>query len=384
MNRSESRFAMCKVLVIGLIAIFSAGHSLARQTVTAPLQYIYKPGDGGYACFRIPTLLTTSKNVILAFAEARKLNCGDAGDIDIVLRRSEDGGKSWSGLQVVRSDSTNTCGNPVPILDKTNGRILLVSSWNLGTDHEKQVMDLTSQKGRQVYVQYSDSEGRTWSAAKEITASVKMKNWTWYATGPCHGLQIANGPYKGRLVVPVNHVEMPAKKNFSNVIYSDDHGSTWKLGDNTPQDQMNEVTVAELSTGMLMLNMRNANRTIRARHTSTSSDGGQTWSNVRSDSTLIEPICQGSLLNATIGRKPVLFFINPAHKTKRMNLTLRTSFDDGASWATAKVIHAGPAAYSDITSYKNKKLGLLYEAGVQTPYDGIAFQLITLKAATTP
>ncbi|WP_316767678.1 sialidase family protein [Pedobacter frigiditerrae] len=381
MNIFLNRFA---ILMIGLIGVFSIKSSFAQSSVTIPLNFIYKPGDGGYACFRIPTLLTTSKNVMLAFAEARKLNCGDAGDIDIVLRRSIDGGKNWSELQVVRSDSTNTCGNPVPILDKTNGRILLVTSWNLGTDHEKQIMDLSSQKGRQVYVQHSDNDGKTWTSAKEITSSVKMNNWTWYATGPCHGLQIANGQYKGRLVVPVNHVEMPAKKNFANIIYSDDHGDTWKLGNNTPQDQMNETTVAEIGNGRLMLNMRNADRTIKQRHTSISNDGGQTWSDVRRDSTLVEPICQGSLLNSAIGKKPVLFFINPAHKTKRMNLTLRTSFDEGTSWANAKVIHTGPAAYSDITTYKNKELGILYEAGIEKPYEGIVFQLINLKEAIKP
>jgi sialidase-1 len=366
------------------MAFFFTNTSIAQESIGSQLNFIYKPGDGGYACFRIPALITTSNNVILAFAEARKLNCGDAGDIDIVLRSSKDGGKSWSELQVVRNDLTNTCGNPVPILDRTNGRILLITSWNLGTDHEKEIMDLSSQKGRHVYVQHSDDEGKSWSLAKEITSSVKMNNWTWYATGPCHGLQIANGQYKGRLVVPVNHVEMPAKKNFSNIIYSDDHGDTWKLGNNTPQDKMNETTVAEISKGRLMLNMRNADRTIHTRHTSISTDGGETWSDVRKDSTLIEPICQGSLLNSAIGKKHVLFFINPAHKTKRMNLTLRTSFDEGASWATAKVIHAGPAAYSDITTYKKKEIGILYEAGVKKPYEGIAFQLISLKKATKP
>jgi sialidase-1 len=376
MNTSKIYLVACKSLVIVLTAFFFTNTSIAQESTASRLNFIYKPGDGGYACFRIPALITTSNNVILAFAEARKLNCGDAGDIDIVLRSSKDGGKSWSVLQVVRNDSTNTCGNPVPILDKTNGRILLVTSWNLGTDHEKEIMDLSSQKGRHVYVQHSDDEGKTWTSAKEITKSVKMANWTWYATGPCHGLQIANGQYKGRLVVPVNHVEMPAKKNFSNIIYSDDHGDTWKLGGNTPQDQMNETTVAEISKGRLMLNMRNADRTIHTRHTSISIDGGETWSDVRKDSTLVEPICQGSLLNSAIGKKPVLFFINPAHKTKRMNLTLRTSFDEGVSWATDKVIHAGPAAYSDITTYKNKELGILYEAGIEKPYEGIVFKLI--------
>lgn len=374
-NRISGLMILHTVLVIlGVTA------ARARQ---AELNHIYKAGDGGYACFRIPALIHTSKNVLLAFAEARKLNCGDSGDIDLVLRRSFNGGKTWSPIQLVWSDSTNTCGNPVPILDRTNGRIILLSTWNLGTDHEKQIMDLSSKDGRHVYVMTSDDEGKSWTPAREITPSVKLNNWTWYATGPCHGLQIANGPYKGRLVVPVNHVESPSNKNYSHVIYSDDHGLNWKFGNNTPQDGMNEVTVAEISEGRLMLNMRNANRSLHMRHTSISNDGGLTWSDVRTDSTLIEPICQGSLLNGTIAKKPAMLFINPAHQTKRVNLTLRTSFDDGHSWAGAKVIHAGPAAYSDLTFYK-KSLGILYECGNEKPYEGIAFRLIPANSIAKP
>jgi sialidase-1 len=384
MNPTIRQYAI-NTLFAFLICIGMSASSIFAQTNDGiALNHIYKAGDNGYACFRIPALLTTSKNVILAFAEARKINCGDAGDIDLVLRRSKDGGKTWGDMQVVWSDSTNTCGNPVPILDQTNGHIILLSTWNLSTDHEKQIVNSSSKKGRHVYVLSSQDEGESWTTAREITASVKMNNWTWYATGPCHGLQIENGAYKGRLVVPVNHVESPSAQNFSHIIYSDDHGVTWKLGNNTPQDKMNETTVAEISGGRLMLNMRNADRSIHTRHTSISTDGGQNWSNVTADSTLIEPICQGSLLNSTIGKKHVLLFINPAHKTKRMNLTLRASFDEGLSWANSKVIHAGPSAYADITVYKNKDLGILYESGLEKPYEGIAFKMISLKSITKP
>jgi sialidase-1 len=353
-------------------------------TDSAALNYIYKPGDNGYACYRIPALLTTKSGVLLAFAEGRKVNCGDSGDIDLVLRRSADGGKTWSPMQVVWNDSTNTCGNPVPILDAVTGKIILISTWNLGTDHEKQIKDLTSKDGRHVYMLSSADEGKNWSAAKEITPQVKQPGWTWYATGPCHGVQLVNGKNKGRLVVPVNHIESATNKNFAHIIYSDDHGQTWKLGENTPQDKTNETTVAELSTGQLMLNMRNSDRNHKTRLTAISNNSGQTWGDVQTDTTLIEPICQGSLLNYQLSkRKSILLFINPADTKARANVTLRVSTNDGKTWANSMVVHPGPSAYSDIAVYRDQ-VACFYEAGITKPYEGIAFKTIALKELLKP
>lgn len=359
--------------VIVMLGLIKPCYSAVTDSVA--LRHLYTAGEGGYACFRIPALVATKDNMLLAFAEARKADCSDAGDIDLVVKRSRDGGKTWGNMQLVWSDSTNTCGNPVPIFDRNTGKIVLISTWNLGTDHEKDIVSRTSKDGRRIYVLFSDDQGESWSKPRELTSSVKMPNWTWYATGPCHGLQIENGPHRGRLVVPVNHIEAPSNQNFSHIIYSDDHGLSWKLGSNTPQDMMNETTVAEISGQRLMLNMRNANRSVRTRNTSISTDGGQTWANVQNDSLLIEPICQGSLLNTTLNKKPVLLFINPASKSKRMNLTLRRSGDDGKSWSSSVVIYPGPSAYSDIAVYRKKYIAILYEAGINKPYEGIAFKL---------
>ncbi|HMI03396.1 MAG TPA: sialidase family protein, partial [Pedobacter sp.] len=231
MGRIIRRFTSHKALLICMIVVAAGLRSAAATAKDEQvINHIYKAGENGYACFRIPALLTTPDNILLAFAEARRMNCGDAGDIDLVLKRSADGGKTWSAMQVVWSDSTNTCGNPVPILDRSNGRIVLVSTWNRGTDHEKQIMERSSKDGRHIYVLTSDDEGKSWSPAREITSSVKMDNWTWYATGPCHGLQIAKGKYAGRLVVPINHIESGPNQNYAHIIYSDDHGKSWNLG----------------------------------------------------------------------------------------------------------------------------------------------------------
>lgn len=368
------------LLLIAGAVIFSAWHPASKIAEDIQLNYIYKPGDAGYSCFRIPAMIVTKKGVLLAFAEGRKKDCGDSGDIDLVLRRSNDGGQTWGTVQVVWSDSTNTCGNPVPVQDISTGKIWLISTWNNGEDHEKQIRTQTGKDGRRVFVLSSDDDGKSWSAPKEITKDVKLPGWTWYATGPCHGLQIAKGKFKGRLVVPVNHVEISTNKNFVHIIYSDDHGATWKLGNNTPQDGANEVTAAELNDGNLMLNIRNADRKKHTRLYTTSTDGGQTWANLQADTTLIEPICQGSLLNfSPTKNKNILLFSNPADVKKRANLTLRASLDDGKTWPYKQVIFAGPSAYSDIAVYQKKQVACLYEAGNDKAYDGIAFQLVEFK-----
>jgi sialidase-1 len=343
------------------------------------LNFIFKSGTEGYASFRIPAIITTTKGTLLAFAEGRKKGASDSGDIDLVMKSSNDQGKTWSKLKVVRDDADNVCGNPAPVVDQKTGIIYLLSTWNLGADNEKSIINQTSKDTRRVYVLSSSDNGENWSEAKEITATVKPTTWTWYATGPCHGIQVENGGTKGRLIIPCDHIESGTNKYYSHIIYSDDHGKTWKIGGTTPQDQVNESTVAELSNGTLMLNMRNYDRTLKSRKVSLSTDGGMTWGNIYSDTTLIESICQGSLLSVTPKRKGQLFFINPADQTSRKNITLRLSLDDGKSWIKSKSLYSGPSAYSDITGLTDGSIGCLYEAGYKNAYEGIVFQKVFLK-----
>jgi len=95
------------------------------------LNHLFKSGEEGYKCFRIPAIVTTTKGTILAFAEARKNNCSDAGDIDLVVKRSFDGGKTWSKISMVWNDAENTCGNPAPVVDQKNGKYYFVINLEL-------------------------------------------------------------------------------------------------------------------------------------------------------------------------------------------------------------------------------------------------------------
>jgi sialidase-1 len=200
----------------------------AQPTTTT----VYRSGTDGYHTYRIPAVLRAKDGTILAFAEGRRKGGGDSGEINLLLKTSADDGKSFGEQRVVWADGENTCGNPCPVLDEQTGTIWLLSTHNLGIDHEPGLTNRSSVGERTIWIMHSDDNGQTWSKPTEITKDVKKPAWTWYATGPGIGIQIKRGPHAGRLVIPCDHVTpdtKPAQGN-SHVIYSDDHGKTWKIG----------------------------------------------------------------------------------------------------------------------------------------------------------
>lgn len=348
---------------------------------------LFTGGQGGYHTYRIPAITVTTRGTILAFCEGRKLGGGDAGDIDLLVKRSTDNGKSWGGQQVIWDDGGNTCGNPCVVVDRDTGTIWLLMTWNRGDDHEPAIIARTSKDTRRVFVTSSSDDGLTWAKPAEITADVKPAGWTWYATGPGSGIQIENGPHKGRLVIPCDHIEAETRHYFSHVITSDDHGKSWKLGGSTPGHQVNECEVVELAGGRLMLNMRNYDKSKRARQVAISDDGGATWQEQRFDETLVEPICQAAIRRLrwpAAGRPGVLLFSNPASATGRVNMTVRASLDDGRTWPLSRVIHAGRSAYSDLAVLANGEIAILYEGGTNRDYEWIAFTSFPLEALQAP
>ena len=78
------------------------------------------------------------------------------------------------------------------------------------------------------------------------------------------------------MVIPCDHIEASTERYYSHIIYSDDHGASWKLGGSTPNDQVNECQVVELTDGRLMLNMRNYDRSEHNRQIAFSDNGGGT------------------------------------------------------------------------------------------------------------
>lgn len=366
--------ATCHIL-LALPALFTQ----AQENTTTD---IFEKGQDGYACFRIPAIVRSKAGTLLAFAEARKNGCSDTGNIDLVLKRSEDGGKSWSNAIIIWDDGDNVCGNPAPIVDQTTGRIVLATCWNLGEDHEKDIINKTSKDSRRIYVLHSDNDGKSWSQPKDITASVKRPDWTWYATGPCHGIQLQGEKHKGRLVVSANHMVAGTKTYHSQLIYSDDRGETWKPGGTVSKQGGNESSVVELKNGDLMLNMRNYNREeSKTRSYAISKDGGETVSEMQYLPELIEPICQGSTLNYMKNGKVSnnILFSNPASTDKREKMTIKLSANNGKTWPYACLVYPGPSAYSDLVNLPNGKIGLLYEYGTNNPYEKIGFTILSFE-----
>jgi sialidase-1 len=372
-----------RVLSFAVLVALSASAVDAYEPID-----LWTSGQGGYDTYRIPALVKTNRGTLLAFCEGRKAGRGDSGNIDLLVRRSTDGGQTWSPMQVIWDDDENTCGNPCPVVDRETGAILLLSTHNLGIDHEKQIIALSSQGTRTVWFLKSTDDGRSWSEPKEITKDTKKPDWTWYATGPGAGIQIQNGLHKGRLVIPCDHIEAETKHYYSHAIYSDDRGETWQLGGSTRDHLVNECEVVELADppGRLMLNMRNYDRDNRTRQTALSDDGGLTWHSQKHDPVLIEPICQASIRRLRWpagGQAGAILFSNPASREGREKMTVRVSFDDARTWSHSKLLNEGFSAYSCLERLDDTAAALLYEgaAGDKT-YGRITFVRLGLDWLT--
>lgn len=341
--------------ISSLFLIFT---SLLLSAQTAGLHNLFKNHKDGYNVFRIPTVIVTKSGKVLAFCEGRK-SLFDNGDIDLVMKTSADNGMTWSSLKVIWDNGNNTCGNPAPVFDKVTGDVIITATLN----------------NDKVFVLRSTDEGNNWETPVDITLFVKLPDWKWYATGPVHAIQLEKAPYKNRIVVPCNHTVAGIDKHVSHAIYSDDNGKTWKLGGSVSHENTDECTVAELANGNLLLNMRTSKRDLPNRKVSISSDGAASWSTPNYDSTLVEPVCQGSSLRYSF-LPDILLFSNPKHKKKRKNLTLSVSNNSGKTWTKQITIYARKSAYNDIVVLNNGDILCLFETGRILPYAGISTTII--------
>lgn len=388
------RYFSCRVFcVTGLLAAL-CGHGLhAADDRGVEQTPVFVAGQGGYHTYRIPALLPTAKGTLLAFCEGRVSGRGDSGDIDLLLKRSTDGGRTWRETQVIWNDGTNTCGNPCPVVDRATGRILLLLTKNLGDDDEAEIKLAAGKGTRTVWICHSDDDGVTWTDPVEITDQTKRPAWTWYATGPGVGIQIEHGPHAGRILIPCDHgfhdengTRRDVQSEYgAHVIFSDDHGKSWQISEPIVP-KMNECQIAELASpaGGLLLDMRSY-RGHACRAQSRSTDGGATWTVPEDAPTLVEPVCQASLIRHSWpnGDRPgLLLFCNPANPKKRVALTIRASADDGETWSEGFVLEPGPAAYSCLAKLSDEAAGCLYERGEKNASEQIAFARIALSAIT--
>lgn len=355
-----------------------------------PAYPVYTSGEEGHKIYRIPAIVQLPNKTLLAFAEGRVKGGNDFGDINIVLKRSEDDGKTWSALQTVVDYGNLQAGNVAPVIDLLDprypkGRLFLF--YNTGNQSE---WDIRKGKGqREVWYITSIDGGYTWSEAINITQQVKPipNNWRTYANTPGHAFQIPDGKYKGRLIIPGNHSEGEGKPDFSDyfshVFYSDDHGDHFKISEHLPQPGSNEATATYISQDRIVLNARNQKGDIKTRIMGLSKDGGAHWDTVYFDHQLPDPVCEGAIL--TIGKhkgKAVVVFCNAANTKQRNHLSLRLSNDDGKIWSKSWLVDSTDnskvdyTAYSDIVRLRKNIVGVLYE---KDNYASIVFKPIKIS-----
>jgi sialidase-1 len=376
------------------VAVVAAGLTLVPASTEAAVcnSVPFRRHDAGYSYFRIPALLTTPNGMLLAFAEARFDGGGDSGNIDIVLRRSSNGGCTWGRMILVADHGRNTIGNPSPVYDAVTRKVEMLATGNGGEMTESMMLagQMSTASSRRVYQLTSSNDGSTWSE-REITRAVKAPGWRWYATGPGHAVQIHGGRYNGRLVVTGVHSGPPVghdsgtehKYSGTHAIISDDHGKSWHLGfvDNTYDGQVNtnETTVTQLPDGRLYFNSRDQLGTkpgTRA-FAYSGTDGTSLTAAFVAAPAIVAPVVHCSVVS--LGDQ--LIFAGPSASGSRRRMTLRSATDSGESghFAAEFVLWSGYAAYSDAVATSVGSVGVLYERGTSSPYDEIAFQAVSTR-----
>lgn len=364
------------------------GARALRQAVTTmePAVPVFISGRAGYRSFRIPAIVRLPGGDLLAFADGRVDGAADFGDVKIVMKRSHDGGRTWSALKVVASNDSLQADNAAPVLDRLDpayphGRLFLF--YDTGDKPEQDIRHGIGH--RDVWYITSVDGGHTWSAPVDITAQVKKPAWRAYANTPGHAIQFEHGHYKGRIYVAANHSAgdpLPDAGDYrAHGFYSDDHGRTFHLSEDVPFPGSNEATAAELSGDGLMMNIRNEAPRPRERIVAISSDGGAHWDATYYDPALPDPAAEGSLLalGRAVDGKAILAFCNDADATRRTHLSLRISFDGGRTWRERHVVDARSAhtGYSDIVELGPGTIGVLYE---RDDASQIAFKVIRWKS----
>ncbi|WP_268034480.1 sialidase family protein [Algoriphagus sp. PAP.12] len=382
--------------VLFCLLLFSSFLLFAQETI------VFEAGQEGHAIYRIPAIISLPTGDLLAFAEGRVNGSDDYGDVNLVMKRSLDGGFTWSPIQTLVDYDKLQAGNPAPVVDLfdpqyPNGVVYLF--YNTGNNHE---YDVRMNKGvREVWMLKSFDLGRTWEEPINITQQVHKPNnpdfnpdytnsedWRHYANTPGHAFQFKNGPHQGRIFVAANHSKGDPQDHFAEYqahgFFTDDHGKTFGLSESIEIPGSNESIAAELSNGNMIMSIRNQKGDRKSRILAFSSDGGETWDETYFEDELPDPVCQASILDIGVEKgKTVLAHSNAADTEERNYLTVKISYDEGKTWDhILPVDYTGDSeklpwtAYSDLVKLDENHLGILYE---RDNYHQIVFKILKWK-----
>ncbi|MBT4667843.1 MAG: hypothetical protein HOB63_15125, partial [Opitutae bacterium] len=330
-------------------------------------------GDDGVHTYRIPGLATTNKGTLVGVYDVRRRSGGDLpGDIDVGMSRSTDGGRSWGPMKVIMDMGNDPrwrydgIGDPAILVDQTTGTVWVAATWSHGNrSWIGSGPGLKPEETGQLMLVRSDDDGVSWSEPINITEQVKKPEWCFILQGPGKGITMRDGT----IVFAAQYQDTPKKKRLprSTIIYSKDHGMTWKVGTGA-FDDTTEAQVVETKAGTLMLNCRYNRKAVRV--VMTTDDMGKTWKkHSTSERSLIEPrACMASLIDPGMETGEDLgewlLFSNPDSVRGRHHITIKASPDRGLTWPKEHRLlldEETSAGYSCMSMIDEKTVGILYE-----------------------
>lgn len=333
---------------------------------------VFTAGADNVHTYRIPSLIVAPGGALLAFCEARKTSTRDACPTDMVLKRSEDGGRTWGAMQtLVRGEGEEAIMNPTAVVDGGEVLLFCINAHKDGPRHHRHLL------------LRSADDGRTWSGPAKLADEMKPCVDT-FVPGPGVGVRMRSG----RIVVPGNSSVLDdageRTASFSRAAYSDDGGRSWRIGEVVDYPWSNESQAVERNDGSLMINFRiqkGDDEHPGCRGTAVSRDGGETWGEPTLARALNEARCQAGFVRCAPpqeGGDERLLFSNPDARPgpeggARTKMTVRLSPDEGRTWPASRLIHPGPSVYSCPAVLPDGAAGLLYECGDTEKYERIRF-----------
>ncbi|MHA1724989.1 MAG: sialidase family protein [Promethearchaeota archaeon] len=387
-NKQEKPKILPGMIVFSILALFSIPAYFGAYFINNP-QFtpgltrkidLFIGGTDGYKNYRIPSILVipqgyilkngewVEQDIILAFAEGRKFSALDTGTIDIVMKRSVDGGTKWSEMKILVTHGNDLArvkyGNQMCVFDEITGVVFLI------------FLKKAPHIPAETYIIQSDDGGISWSVPRLLDVNLPSSG---------HGIQLKWGNHQGRLIFTSYK---GTSGDSSSVIYSDDHGLTWKDGNDVGDGD--ECQVVETIRGKLYMTMRkNAplgtlNKDFRLY--SWSFDGGIMWTEAREELELPTPICSASICRVTSVKensKNRIIFANPSDHVNRARMTIRLSYDECQSWKISKLLYEGPSGYSDLAVKSDYTMICFFERGRQGYSDVISYVEFDLEWLTS-